>query len=82
MNWQPPNRGQARHTFALTAREESFFNLDYRQGGLGGNSCGPGPLKEYQLKAEKMSFALRWRPFIAADAGAGGLGKAGAGGLA
>ena len=54
---------RARHTFELQRRDETTLNLDYRQGGLGSNSCGPGPLEEYLLQAVEASFAVRLRPF-------------------
>ena len=41
---------EAYHTYDLKARPEVILNLDYRQNGLGTNSCGPGVLEQYQLK--------------------------------
>ncbi|MDD5350924.1 MAG: beta-galactosidase small subunit, partial [Chthoniobacteraceae bacterium] len=39
-----------KHTYDLHARPEVILNLDYRQSGLGTNSCGPGVLEPYQIK--------------------------------
>ena len=33
----------AMHAHELHRRKETYLNLDYRQGGLGSNSCGPRP---------------------------------------
>jgi beta-galactosidase/beta-glucuronidase len=55
----------ARHTYELVRRDETILNLDYRQAGLGSNSCGPGPLPEYLIAPEAMSFTVRLRPFNA-----------------
>lgn len=39
-----------KHTYDLHARPEVILNLDYRQSGLGTNSCGPGVLEQYEIK--------------------------------
>ena len=57
----------AMHAHELHRRKETYLNLDYRQGGLGSNSCGPRPLPEYLLMPEPMSFRMRLRPFTASD---------------
>jgi len=54
----------ARHTCELVRREEITLNLDDRQSGLGGESCGPGTLPQYLIEAKETSFTLRLRPFI------------------
>jgi len=54
---------QARHTYELERRKEITFNLDYRQSGLGGASCGPGTLPQYLIRPEEIHFSLRLRPF-------------------
>lgn len=38
-----------KHTYDLKPRAEVILNLDYRQSGLGTNSCGPGVLVPYQI---------------------------------
>jgi beta-galactosidase/beta-glucuronidase len=54
---------KARHTYELERREEITLNLDYRQSGLGGASCGPGTLPQYLIEPEEIHFSLRLRPF-------------------
>ena len=41
---------RAFHTHELTRREEIILNLDDRQCGLGGASCGPGTLPQYLIQ--------------------------------
>ena len=53
----------ANHTFELARIPETVVSLDYRQGGLGSNSCGPGPLPQYLLQPDEMRFAMRLTPF-------------------
>jgi hypothetical protein len=53
----------ARHTYELERREEITLNLDYRQSGLGGASCGPATLPQYLIAPEEIRFGLRLKPF-------------------
>jgi beta-galactosidase/beta-glucuronidase len=55
----------AKHTYDLHTREEIIVNLDYRQNGIGTASCGPGVLTQYQLKAEKFRFTVKFEPITA-----------------
>jgi beta-galactosidase len=58
---------RARHTNELTPRAEVILNLDYRQCGLGGASCGPGTLPQYLVQPGSYHFTIRLRPFVAAE---------------
>ena len=40
---------QRRYRAPLVAREEVCLNLDFRQTGLGGASCGPAPMAKYRF---------------------------------
>ena len=53
---------KAKHTFELKRRDYITLNLDYRQSGLGGASCGPDTLPKYQIKPEPVRFKVRIRP--------------------
>jgi len=57
---------RAFHTCDLTRRDEITLNLDLRQCGLGGASCGPGTLPQYLILPGAFSFGVRLCP-IAAD---------------
>jgi beta-galactosidase len=52
----------AKHTCDLKKRDFITLHLDYRQTGLGGASCGPDTLPQYQLRPEPVRFALRLMP--------------------
>ena len=54
---------QAMHTNDLQPRAETILNLDHKQTGLGGASCGPPTLPEYVLIPEKYQFTFILRPF-------------------
>ncbi|MBV8141695.1 MAG: DUF4981 domain-containing protein, partial [Verrucomicrobia bacterium] len=52
----------AYHTYDLHPRAEVILNLDYRQRGLGTESCGPGPLEQYKIRPGRYSWSYRLRP--------------------
>jgi hypothetical protein len=67
----------AYHTYDLHPRAEVVLNLDYRQRGLGTESCGPGPLEQYKIKPGRYSWSYSLQAFAvqcsnrtAKDAGA------------
>ena len=51
------------HAHELVRRHATMLNLDYRQGGLGSNSCGPEPLPQYLLEPRATAFTVRLKPF-------------------
>ena len=55
--------GQQRFRAPLVPRSEVCLNLDVRQLGLGGASCGPDPMKKYIFPIETTSWTLRLEPF-------------------
>ena len=56
---------KAQHTYDLTPRPETILHLDYAQGGLGSQSCGPGPLPSYLIRPSDVTFTVRLTPFSA-----------------
>jgi beta-galactosidase/beta-glucuronidase len=53
----------AQHTTDLIPRDDIVLNLDYKQHGLGSNSCGPVPLPQHILTPEPFRFSVLLRPF-------------------
>jgi beta-galactosidase len=61
----------AKHTYEMTRRPETYINLDYRQMGVGGDdSWGALAHEPYQLPAKAYSYRFRLRPFATAIDGA------------
>jgi beta-galactosidase len=58
---------KAKHTFELTRRKDITLNIDYKQSGLGGGSCGPDTLPKYLIQPEPLQFSVRLRPLSAQD---------------
>lgn len=53
----------ARKTHHYELREQPFtaLNIDYRQDGIGSNSCGPLPAERYRLSEREIDFSFRIR---------------------
>ncbi|MCJ8014678.1 DUF4981 domain-containing protein [Paenibacillus sp. KQZ6P-2] len=58
---------QAQHMGDLTPREFITLNLDYRQNGLGSNSCGPAQSPEHAIKPEPFRFRILLQAYLAED---------------
>lgn len=56
--WTTEQLDAARHRSDLTAGDTVWVNLDHGQHGIGSQSCGPGPLPQYYLRAEPAQFSF------------------------
>ncbi|CAL9290413.1 glycoside hydrolase family 2 TIM barrel-domain containing protein [Streptomyces sp. SudanB52_2052] len=56
--WTTEQLDAARHRTDLAPGDMVWVNLDHGQHGIGSQSCGPGPLPRYFLKAEPAEFAF------------------------
>lgn len=54
---------KAKHPYELKKEDTIYLNLDYRQNGLGSNSCGPIQMGDHRLLTESFNFRLRFRGF-------------------
>ena len=53
---------EKRHNYDLTESEYTILCVDYKQSGLGSNSCGPALLPQYRLNEPGFSFSVRIDP--------------------
>ncbi|KUM76090.1 glycoside hydrolase family 2 TIM barrel-domain containing protein [Streptomyces curacoi] len=56
--WTNEQLDAARHLTDLTPGDTVWVNLDHGQHGIGSQSCGPGPLPQYFLRAEPTEFSF------------------------
>ncbi|MET9385172.1 glycoside hydrolase family 2 TIM barrel-domain containing protein [Streptomyces sp. NPDC002928] len=56
--WTTEQLDMAAHLTDLTAGDTVWVNLDNGQHGIGSQSCGPGPLPQYFLRAEPTEFSF------------------------
>ena len=62
MEFARHRNGQQRFRAPPVARPEVCLNLDVRQTGLGGASCGPEPMRKYVFPIERTAWTLRMEP--------------------
>ena len=63
MEFSRQRRLQQRFRAPLVKRDEVCLNLDIRQLGLGGASCGPKPMDKYIFPVQKEEWTLKIEPF-------------------
>ncbi len=56
------HRGQMRFDSPLVPRDEVCLNLDIRQLGLGGGSCGPKPMDKYIFPIQREEWEITLKP--------------------
>ncbi|OSZ59183.1 hypothetical protein OQI_17510, partial [Streptomyces pharetrae CZA14] len=56
--WTNEQLDAAGHLSDLTPGDTVWVNLDHGQMGLGSQSCGPGALPQYHLRAEPAVFSF------------------------
>lgn len=56
--WTTEQLDAAAHLTDLTPGDTVWVNLDHRHHGIGSQSCGPGPLPQYHLRAEPAEFSF------------------------
>ncbi|MFJ4682890.1 glycoside hydrolase family 2 TIM barrel-domain containing protein [Streptomyces sp. NPDC088789] len=60
--WTTEQLDAARHLTDLTPGDTVWVNLDHGQTGIGSQSCGPGTLPPYRLRAERAEFRFSFSP--------------------
>lgn len=65
----------AKHASDLMPSEYITFNLDYRQNGLGSNSCGPAQAPEHTVKPEPFEFRILLQAYTSEDTDPGTLSR-------
>ncbi|MCX4267535.1 MAG: DUF4981 domain-containing protein [Lachnospiraceae bacterium] len=54
---------QKKHHYELQPSGSTILCLDYKQSGIGSNSCGPELLEKYRLEEKEFIFAIKIIPF-------------------
>lgn len=60
----PEDLDKANHPHELIHRAETIITVDAAHNGLGGGSCGPGPMQRYLLNASTMGLKFKMEPFL------------------
>ncbi|MEG2288810.1 MAG: beta-galactosidase subunit alpha [Clostridium sp.] len=59
MYYEAKDLEKAKHTVELNKRDYIVLNLDYKQNGLGTNSCGQSQLEKYKCKFEPFIMSMK-----------------------
>ncbi len=65
--YSPEQLTAAGHHYELMPEAETTVIIDYKQAGIGSNSCGPGLAEEHQFKEEAFDFSFCLKPVVVAD---------------
>jgi len=55
------------HNYELTPAKETYFHVDYKQSGVGSNSCGPQLMEKYRLYEKEFTFEFSLKPVFASN---------------
>ncbi len=61
-HYTPMDLTKTAHDFELCERKETVVNIDFRQAGIGSNSCGPALAEEYSLLEREYRYAFTLLP--------------------
>ena len=53
---------EAKHDYELTPLKETVVHIDYRNAGIGSNSCGPSLDRKYAITEQEFNFSFRLLP--------------------
>ncbi len=56
-----------KHEWELEAARETYIYIDYKQAGIGSNSCGPALAEELCINEKKIAFSFRIKPVFAGN---------------
>ena len=58
-HFTPETLTATKHDYELVASDHTVICVDYRQSGIGSNSCGPSLAEEFRMAEPEFSFAFR-----------------------
>lgn len=67
-HYSPELLTKTEHHYELVPAKETTVIIDYRQSGIGSNSCGPGLARQWRLEDERFTFEFAITPVFANEA--------------
>lgn len=58
---------EADHDYELVPSKNTYVYIDYKQSGIGSNSCGPGLAEYLQINEQEINFTFRIKPAFVND---------------
>lgn len=66
-HFSPEQLDKMDHHYELVREPETTVNIDYKQSGIGSNSCGPQLDEKYRFNEEHFTFSVNIKPMFAAE---------------
>ena len=67
-HYSPKLLTETAHHYELVPEKETTVNIDYKQSGIGSNSCGPGLAEEHRFTEKEFTFEVTIKPVFANEA--------------
>ena len=61
-HFSPEQLTEIRHNYELVPERETTVIIDYRNAGVGSNSCGPELMERYRISEKKINFEFEFSP--------------------
>lgn len=65
MHFSPKMLDKAKHNYELMPSKTTFVTIDYKQSGIGSNSCGPELFDHYKFNEKSFECTFKIKPFNA-----------------
>ncbi|MGM9653028.1 MAG: glycoside hydrolase family 2 TIM barrel-domain containing protein [Eubacteriales bacterium] len=66
-HFTPEQLTNTAHAYELKPNRETTVLVDYKQAGIGSNSCGPQLAEQFRFSEKEFSYTIRIKPAFAAD---------------
>ena len=63
-HYSTENIDKAKYVTELIKEKETYINIDYKQSGVGSNSCGPKLAKQFRIDEKHIDFTFRMKPIF------------------
>ena len=63
-HYTPEQLTRTAHSYELTPNRDTTVIIDYRNAGVGSNSCGPELLPEYRISEREINFKFNIKPMF------------------
>jgi len=63
-HYSPKMLDETKHNYELIPSKSTFVTIDYKQSGIGSNSCGPELFEKYKFNEKEFKCAFRIKPVI------------------
>ncbi|MCL2096263.1 MAG: DUF4981 domain-containing protein [Oscillospiraceae bacterium] len=63
-HYSPETLDETKHDYELHPSKSTFVTIDYKQSGIGSNSCGPELFEKYRFSEREFECAFRIKPVV------------------